>query len=285
MTLTPLPYLRADSRSAAPSADLSTDERRLSDLPLTVLVGVTGVGKSTALSALAGTTGRVLPDRREITDAVMILPLAGTPVTDREERFRLTAQYRTQHPGGMAQALGSLVVDTAYWGSALVFDGLRGLDEVRYAAETYPSWRFVALGAPDSVRVGRLLGRGDTFDQITVGQIAGDHSAGDQVSGSNSADLHTGLRTALLDIRGVQDVFSEAELNKLTQLTAAGHTPQDIAAKVKIVVSERRNYDPQAAEAYLRTLPPERALILDTVALNPEQVAAAVLEWAGEVKA
>ncbi len=272
MTSTSLPHLRADS----PGAALSTGERRLSDLPLTVLVGVTGVGKSTALSALAGQTGRVLPDRREITDAVMILPLAGTPVADREERFRLTAQYRTGHPGGMAQALGSLVADTAHWGQTLVFDGLRGLDEVRYAAESYPSWRFVALGAPDSVRVGRLLGRGDTFDQI-----AGDQIGGDQVSRSNSDDL----KTALLDIKGVQDVFSETELNQLAALTAQGHTPQDIAAKVKIVVSERRNYDPHAAEAYLRTLPPERALILDTVALNPEQVAAAVREWAGEAKA
>ncbi|MCD0177696.1 ATPase, partial [Deinococcus sp. 14RED07] len=95
-----MPFLRADAAPLAPP------ERRLSDLPLTVLVGVTGVGKSTALAALTGADPamRVLPDRREVTDAVMILPATGgAPVRDREERFRLTARYRQQHPGGMAQ--------------------------------------------------------------------------------------------------------------------------------------------------------------------------------------
>jgi len=96
----------------------------LRDLPLTVLVGVTGVGKSTALAALGDV--RVLPDRREVTDAVMIAALAGRPVTDREERFALTARYRETHPGGMAQALGSLHADPAVWPLPLVFDGCAG---------------------------------------------------------------------------------------------------------------------------------------------------------------
>ena len=247
--------LRADGAPPEPF------ERRLADLPLTVLVGVTGVGKSTALDALKSGALRALPDRREVTDAVMILPLAGREVRDREERFRLTAQYRSEHPGGMAQALGSLVADTRVWGESPVFDGLRGLDEVQYAAQSFPAWRFVALGAPDVVRVGRLLGRGDTFDQV-------------------NADGASDLRAALANLKGVQDVFSAEELENLVALSAQGHTPEDILAKVKIVVSERRHYDPQAAEAFLRTLLPERALILDTVALNPEQVAQAVREWA-----
>lgn len=246
-----------------PASDVAPFEVPLGELALTVLVGVTGVGKSTALAALqaADPEARVLPDRREVTDAVMILPLAGREVRDREERFRWTAQYRETHPGGMAQALGSLVADTRVWGESPVFDGLRGLDEVQYAAQSFPAWRFVALGAPDVVRVGRLLGRGDTFDQV-------------------NADGAGNLRAALADLKGVQDVFSAEELDNLVALSAQGHTPEDILAKVKIVVSERRHYDPQAAEAFLRTLPPERALILDTVALNPEQVAQAVREWA-----
>ncbi|WP_240738141.1 ATPase [Deinococcus fonticola] len=245
----------------AGGAPLGAFERRLGDSPLTVLVGVTGVGKSTALKALEGASLRVLPDRREVTDAVMILPLAGREVRDREERFRWTAQYRETHPGGMAQALGSLVAETRVWGEAPVFDGLRGLEEVQFAAESFPAWRFVALGAPDVVRVERLLGRGDGFDQVQA------ENAGD-------------LRAALAELKGVSDVFTDAELDQLAALTTRGHAPQDVLAKVKIVVSERRNYDPQAAETFLATLPLRRALLLDTVALSPEQVAQAVREWA-----
>ena len=258
MSASPLPGLRA-ADSPPKSA-----ERPLGELPLTVLVGVTGVGKSTALAALQATDAalKVLPDRREVTDAVMIWPQAGGPVRDREERFRLTALYRQTHPGGMAQALGSLLADTDHWGETPVFDGLRGEDEVRYAAEHFPRWRFVALGAPDPVRVRRLLGRGDRFDQI-------------------QADGAEDLRAALGGLTGSAEVFTTADLDALAGLVSEGHRAEDILAKTKIVVSERRNYDPGAAEAVLRTLPSERALILDTVQLSPEQVGAAVRAWAG----
>ncbi|KQR35962.1 hypothetical protein [Deinococcus sp. Leaf326] len=263
MTALLLPGLRAAGSLPAPT------EQRLADLSVTVLVGVTGVGKSTALGALhAALPGlKVLPDRREVTDAVMILPLAGGPVTDREKRFALTARYRDRHPGGMAQALGSLLADTGVWGQSPVFDGLRGLDEVCYAALTFPAWRFVALGAPDTVRVRRLLGRADHFDQVKATRRG------------------TDLRAALTDLPGVEAVFGEAELDALAALEQEGHAAPDILAKTKIVVSERRNYDPAAAEAFLRTLPPTRALVLDTVALNPEAVARAVQAWATQEQA
>jgi hypothetical protein len=239
-------------------------EARLADLPLTVLVGVTGVGKSTALAALreAGAQARVLPDRREITDLVILAPLAGQPVTDRTERFRLTALYRGTHPGGMAHALGTLSADTRHWGRPLLFDGLRGLEEVEYAARHFPAWRFVALTAPDAVRVWRLLGRADAFDRVAGGE-----------SGSS-------LRADLAAIPGVDRVFPAAELDALAALEAGGHAPADILARTRIVVTERQHYDPDAACALLRTLPPSRALVLDTVALSPAGVAARVRAWA-----
>ncbi|GAA5533241.1 ATPase [Deinococcus aluminii] len=242
----------------------SPHERRLAELPLTVLVGVTGVGKSTALAALraAAPQARVLPDRREITDRVMIWPVSGGPVSDRAERFRLTARYREQHPGGMAYALGTLTADTRHWGERPLFDGLRGREEVEYAARHFPAWRFVALHAPDVVRVRRLLGRADAFDRV-----AGGHTGGN-------------LHAELAALPGVDAVFTPAELGALAALEAEGDPPGDILAKTRIVLTERQHYDPDAAAAFLRTLPPERALLLDTVALSPGQVAAAIGAWA-----
>ncbi len=269
MTDLVLPFLRAST------FPLGSNEALLGDLALTILVGVTGVGKSTALAALVSEQrtdlpAKVLPDRRQVTDVVMIFPHAGGPVQDREERFRLTAQYRQQHSGGMAQALGSLVANTDYWGLTPIFDGLRGLDEVQYAAQTFPKWRFVALGAPDLVRVKRLLGRDDQFDNIQLeGQLEGQTT-------TNSASL----RSNLAALKGVEQVFSPSELDELANLSTEGYSSSDILAKAKIVVSERKNYDPVAAEKFLRTLEPARALILDTLALNPSQVATSVKDWA-----
>ncbi|CAM3935572.1 ATPase [Deinococcus marmoris] len=267
-----LPHLRADTASVGNASSNTAPpehgerlqhERTLGELPLTVLVGVTGVGKSTALEALRELGGqRVLPNRREVADAVMIWPGVGRAVTDREERFALTAQYRAAHPGGIAQALGSLLADTRHWGRSPLFDGLRGLDEVTYAAHSFPAWRFVALGAPDAVRVRRLLGRGDRFDQV----------AGTATRGTLRADLD--------GLAGVSGVFSPAELDGLAALEGPDCAATEVLAKVRIVLSERRQYDPAAAETFLRGLPPERALVLDTVALSPAQVARAVQDWA-----
>ena len=132
----------------------------LSDLEFFVLVGVTGVGKTTTLEALTKTGWQFssLPDRRIVTDVVMIEPLAGKAVTDREERFALTAKYRELHPGGMAQAIGMLQLKLEDIKTPLVFDGLRGLEEVCFAASTYAKSRFIVLDAPDETRVERHLG-------------------------------------------------------------------------------------------------------------------------------
>lgn len=243
------------------AGDAPAGAARLADLPLTVLVGVTGVGKSTALAALSGAQPPItlLPDRRLITDAVMIAP-AGGPVADREARFALTARYREAHPGGMAQALGELALDPARWPAPLLFDGLRGADEVGYAAEHFPAWRFVALHAPDPVRVRRLLGRADRFDQVQAGP---------------ADDLHA----ALLALPGIADVFRPDDLAHLAALPAQGFDPVEVLAKTRIVLSERRNYDPDAARIVLAHLPAHRALDLDTVELPPAEVAARLLEW------
>ncbi|MEZ4612913.1 MAG: hypothetical protein R2838_22165 [Caldilineaceae bacterium] len=147
--------------------------RPLTDLPLVILVGVTGVGKSTTIAALAvhAPDLHVLPDRRTLTDALIIAHVQQAdgappaPVTDRAARFAYTRRYRTHFPGGMAHAVAQLRVAPHVTGP-LLFDGLRGADEVHEAVTRFPHAVFVVLDAPDAVRVQRLLGRGDAFDQI-----------------------------------------------------------------------------------------------------------------------
>jgi AAA domain len=239
---------------------LSQPWHALSRLDFIVLVGVTGVGKTTTLEALrnSGFVYSLLPDRRLVANVVMIHALAGQPVTDREERFALTAKYRELHPGGMAQAIGSLSVNLEMLPTPIVFDGLRGLEEVEYAADHYPNARFIVLDAPDMIRVQRLLGRSDAFDRVQTGSS----------SGSVMARLGA--------IHGVRDVFSSAELERLAALEL---DPDEIVAKTKIVVTERQNYDPVAARDFLSQLPGQRVLYVDTTASSPENIAAKIKAW------
>lgn len=235
----------------------------LFDLGFFVLVGVTGVGKTTTLEALseAGFDFSSLPDRRLVTDVVMIEPFAGKAVSDREERFALTAKYRKLNPGGMAQAIGTLQLDLAKLAPPLVFDGLRGLEEVRFAATHYPKARFIVLDAPDTVRVERLLGRTDTFDTVKISSLAG----------STLAQIWA--------IKNVDKVFTPNQLEQLASLEAKGLTASEIVAKIKIVVSERQNYNPIEARDYLLGLGSERVFYADTTAAAPSLIALRILDW------
>ena len=226
----------------------------LKDCPLLVLVGVTGVGKSTTLEALhaLGLGFHALPDRREITDAVIF---GGQRITDRAKRFERTAAFRSSHAGGMAQALEQISVTMT---PPILFDGLRGLAEVSYAARAFPLARFVALDAPDTVRVSRLLGRGDAFDAV-------------QSSSSDASTLEL-----LHAIDGIHAVFSFPQLNSLAALPQA---PSEIAAKVSIVVTERQHYDPVTSNAFLKNLPSQRALHADTALEPAEVIAQRIATW------
>ena len=235
----------------------------LLDLEFFVLVGVTGVGKTTTLEALeqAGFGFSSLPDRRLVTDVVMIEPLAGKAISDREERFALTAKYRELHPGGMAQAIGMLQLDLEHLKQPLIFDGLRGLDEVSFAASHYPKARFIVLDAPDETRVERLLGRSDAFDAVTNSKLTGN------------------TFQQLKAIKGVNQVFSDAQLEKLATLETTGLSADEIVSKTKIVVTERRNYNPIEARDFLVQLGATRVLYLDTTAAAPEVIAKRIMDW------
>ncbi len=252
---------------APESGQIPAGFQPLTALPLVIGVGLTGVGKSTVLELLPqfGLTFTLLPNRREVTDEVIIASLqieAGErphPVKDRLERFEYTARYRKKHPGGMAHALSRLLLGPGQAESRLIFDGLRGLNEVQQAVAYFPQARFVVLDAPDAVRLSRLLQRGDLFD----------------LAGSTVAAWPQNLGEALQSVPQVSDVFSQEQLAQIAGACEAAQIPaEEVIQKLSIIVKERCNYDSAAARAYLlNTLPPERVLAVDTSTQSAEAVA------------
>jgi hypothetical protein len=247
----------------------------LADFELIILVGLTGVGKSTVVEHLQQTIDFILlPNRREITDAIMIAALqieAGEtpyPVDDRIKRFEYTARYRRQHPGGMAHALSRLVVRTTLAEALLLFDGLRGLNEVQHAAAYLPKARFVVLDAPDIVRLNRLLKRADSFDTTHIDMSLADKNL--------VADMKT--------IPHLEAIFSEEQQHQIARSTRrAGYSVDEVVQKLSIIVEERRNYDSHAAIVYLcDALPSQRVLVVDTAETPAAEAAEQVQAWLGE---
>ncbi len=248
----------------------------LSACRLLILVGVTGVGKSTALDILQMRCPQVslLPDRRALTDRLILpavqaaLGVPPAPVADRGERFALTRRYRELHPGGMAHALTRLYVGPTKQSDPLVFDGLRGAEECSFAARALPQARFAALHAPDMVRVRRLLGRGDSFDRMAAPAVFAsgeEHQEGREDEGPLAA----------LGIVDAGRAFSPEEQAALAALAQSGEVSADeLRAKVQIVLEERRSYDPGAAIATLQAQAAGRMRLLDTSSLSAAATAA-----------
>ena len=265
------------------------------DMPVLILVGVTGVGKSTAVDALRARWGEIslLPNRRKIADLLVIPTVQGwdgdppTVVTDRRRRFDYTGRYRQRHPGGLAHAFSRLVLQrrpaTTGRGAVTIFDGLRGADEVSFAAQSLPLARFAVLNAPDVVRVERLLQRQDAFDQVSEnsggqwsvpsGQrpVPSDDTPDATRHCSSASD--GGFRWE--EVAEGQDLFTGEEQDHLAALVSRGEVDgAELAAKIAIVAAERRNYDPYAAVEILRAAALDRTVVVDTTTHSPTEVAA-----------
>jgi hypothetical protein len=209
--------------------------------PLLILVGLTGVGKSTLVEALGLPR---LSDRRELVDLYVLPRYGAKPPIPREERFRLTRRFREEFPGGVAEVLARGYVPPA---PLLLFDGLRGEEEVAYALKHLPKALFVVLHAREITRLKRLLARQDAFDRVALSPLEVEK---------------------LKEL--AQGVLAPEELEEALALALA----EEVLAKLKIVAEEKRNYDPEGPLRLLRDHP--RALVLDTEALDPLAEAQAV---------
>lgn len=238
-----------------------------------MLVGLTGSGKTTTVERLVDSVAlsAILPDRRTLTDS-LILPLmtGGTdPVTDRVERFRLTAAFKDRHPGGMGEVLSWLLLPPGLSSGPVLFDGLRGAAEVA-AAAAMPRARFLVLDCPPEGRLWRLCGRNDPFDQADVA-----HAADDGLDAGGAA----AVRSVLCDA-GFDTLVEATAFERLAwMLTDRGVEPATVARSAAIIVEESRHYDPDKARDALLRLAPDRTLPLDTGRLSPVEVAAAVVAW------
>jgi hypothetical protein len=271
--------MRGDPRGPGPGVLLEEEApdhwQAIIEMPLVVVVGVTGAGKSTTIEHL---TGRipcvVLPDRRDLADRVVIpavqdeLGVPRAPVRDRLERFRMTARYRERNPGGIAHALSRLRIDPAVILGHLIFDGLRGVDEIQWAIAHLPRSRFLGLSAPEAVRLLRLLGRDSGFDvaEVPAGELA---------------TAERDVESLVAAVPGLDAVISRAELASLLGSAALeGVALDEIARKAAILVEESRNYDPAATLRLLEAeLGPWRHLIVNTAVRAPDQVAEQVARW------
>ncbi len=241
--------------------------------PLVILVGLTGVGKSTVLNLLPehGLAFTLLPNRRQITDDLIIAALqaeAGEPphpVSDRVERFEYTARYRAKYPGGMAHALSRLALNPAQLQQPVIFDGLRGLEETQHAVSYLPQAHFIVLDAPDAVRLGRLLQRGDSFDTAARPELP----------------VQADMLAAVQAVPAIEAIFDAVQLQQICRQAAAAQIPAEtVVEKAAIIVKERRNYDSHAARVFLtRNLPATQALVLDTAAHSAETIARQIIEW------
>lgn len=249
----------------------------LATKPLIIIVGLTGVGKSTVISNLTEESLdlTLLPNRRTLTDEIIIPQMAederSEPYFCRVKRFNYTRQYRQNFPGGMAHVLSQLWINPQQVKTQFVFDGLRGKDEVNYAVKAFPEAKFIVLDAPNKVRLQRILKRNDAFDSVNV---VNPNSRNKKI---NADKLNS---FAALGMSEASSVFNSTEEREILSWVRGGSvTVKELQEKLKIVVKEQQNYDSVSTRLTLEKMAPKRTLVIDTTVYNPQQAASQILSY------
>jgi dephospho-CoA kinase len=238
--------------------------------PILFIIGLTGVGKSTTLKTLQSSTlhFELLPNRRELADKIIIPEMQRAEgkeqkaEKDRLERFRLTAKYRKIYPAGVVHAL-QVYLNNHHRGTETqrsIFDNIRGLDECKAAVEAFKDSRFIFLDAPAIVRLKRLIGRSDTFDQVAATRLENDS-----------------FIEKLLALQGAEKLF---DVYEIARLDTSGVDESKILDAVQIILTEHQNYNSEDAVNYLKAkLDSARLLHLDTSQLSIDEVTQKIQDW------
>ncbi|MEH1786858.1 MAG: AAA family ATPase [Nostoc sp.] len=236
---------------------------------------MTGVGKSTITKALAeeGLDFTLLPNRRALTERLIIAPML--KMEDklvqphcRIKRLTYARLYREHFPGGMGRILASLHINPQQVNSLLVFDSLRGENEVKYAVAALENAKFVMLNAPNMVRLERLLKRHDPFDRIDNQEL------------ENSRQIlpKTLTNFASFGVPEASAYFTPQEEQEILELvTKQVVTDVELRDKLKIFVEESQNYDSVPTKQILEVMDTsDRSLIIDTIA-SPQESAKVII--------
>ncbi|MEH2061093.1 MAG: AAA family ATPase [Nostoc sp.] len=243
--------------------------------PLLIIVGMTGVGKSTIIKAMAeeGLNFTLLPNRRALTERLIIAPMLKMEEKVvqphcRIQRLTYARLYREYFPGGMGHILASLHVNPQEVNSMLVFDSLRGVNEVLYAAKALENAKFIMLTAPNMLRLERLLKRDDPFDQI----------ANQNLEHNRQIFPEALTNFASLGIPEASNYFTPKEEQEILELVNKRVvTDVELRDKLKIFVEESQNYDSVATKQILEAMhTSDRSLIIETTA-SPQQSAKAII--------
>lgn len=247
----------------------------ITTFPLLIVVGMTGVGKSTITKALAeeGLDFTLLPNRRALTERLIIAPMLKMQEklmqpSCRIKRLAYTRLYREYFPGGMGHILASLHINPQQVNSMLVFDSLRGENEVCYADKALKNAKFVMLTAPSIVRLERLLKRHDPFDRISNQELEENRQIIPEAL-TNFASLGVPEASAYFTPKEEQEILELVSKQVVTGV--------ELREKLKIFVEESQNYESVPTKQILEAMDTsDRSLIIDTIA-SPQESAKVII--------